>query len=379
MKRITLVFFVLMLVFAACEHNTNLQDKGEMPIKINLAPAFVHNLRVTRVSVSITKGDFNDQLDLPITGSTAEGSFADLEIGTYAINIRIYDGFTLIATGSGTGNVRPGETTTVHITLQFVPGGLEIVVGWGLPYEDCRRILLVGNSHTYVNAGVDVHLQALINAAHPDWNAVVNAQTGGGYTLENHYHDQATLNSINEGDWDLVILQEQSSRPITDPELFYAYADSLHQVIAESGALTGFYMTWAWRNNPEMYEPIRDAYNYIGAYLNALVVPAGVAYHNNDQQPHAPDLYSSDNYHPSLNGTYLVACLMLAKIWNVNPIGNAYYPAGIDLATANYLQNLAWTTAQAEKGAHETQFIPDWHSKTLFGWQKPESGLALAM
>ncbi len=377
MKRITLVFFVVMLALAACGHNTNLQEKGDMPIKINLAPAVANNLNVSRVSVTITKGDFSEQIDLPISGSNAEGTFEDLEIGTYAIDVDIYDGFTLIATGSGTGTVRPGETTTVHITLQFVHGGLEIVIGWGLPYEDCRRILLVGNSHTYFNGGVDTHLQALINVAHPEWNAVVDAQTMGGYTLENHYNDQNTLEAIANGDWDLVFLQEQSSRPMNDPNLFYAYCDSLHSVIAESGALTGFYMTWAWRNNPEMYEPIRDAYNYIGAYLDALVAPAGVAYYNNNQQPHPLDLYYTDNYHPSLYGTYLVACLMLAKIWNINPVGNTYFPEGIDQVSAEYLQNLAWTTAQQvnAKNTADSSFKP----MTDLNWYEPGDRKQLAM
>ena len=373
----------ILALLTACQHNpSHPTEKGELPISINLEPAVAHGLNVTQVEVTITKGDFTDAMDLAIVGNSAAGTFADLEIGTYAIDVAVYDDSTLIATGSGTGLVKPGETTTVYITLHFVNGGLEIVINWGLPYEDCRRVLLVGNSHTYFNGGVDAHLQALIDTAHPEWNTTVSARTMGGYTLQQHYNDQNTLDAIAGGDWDLVILQEQSSRPMNDPALFYQYSALLSDVIGQAGALTGFYMTWAWRNNPEMYEPIRDAYYYIGAYLDALVVPAGVAYHTASYDTLAFNLYAPDNYHPSLHGTYLVSCLMLAGIWNVNPSGNSYIPAGISASEAAYLQNLAWSTIQAESAKNRPVLPPEepaWLIPEPLPWTEHPGLQALAM
>jgi len=362
-----LIFFSLMavLLVAGCKtHTTQPTQTGELPVRMDLSPAAQFNITVTRVEVTIVKGSFSQSMDLAINGSLAEGTFEDLEPGVYAIDVRVYEGLTLIATGHGTGVVSPSQTTTVHITLQFVPGGLEIVVGWGLPYEASRRVLLVGNSHTYVNEGVDTHLQALMAAAQPEWNVVVEDRTAGGYTLENHYHDQNTLDAIATGDWDLVVLQEQSSRPMLYPELFYSYADSLHTLIQQSGARSGFYMTWAWRNNPEMYVPIRDAYRYIAAYLDALVVPAGVAWYNADALHGMPNLYDTDNYHPSIYGTYLVACLMMARIWNLNPMGNSYYPAQIDAASALMIQQLAWDTHQHEYRDLEGGLLLEWDAMT---------------
>lgn len=358
MKRALFVLLTALLLFTfiACDRrNTEPEDLGKMPISMNLAPAFQQGFNVTRVNVSITKGDFTAQQDMLIDGTSAGGLFEDLEMGTYAINVSVFEDTLLIATGLGTGTVSPGQTTTVYITLQFVPGGLEVVVHWGLPYEQCRRVLFVGNSHTYFNGGVDAHLQGLLDAVHPEWGAVIQARTIGGATLEQHYADLTTLSTIQTGNWDLVILQEQSSRPMNYPDLFYQACQNLDAVIAQSGALTGFYMTWAWRNNPEMYIPIRNAYNYIGAYLDGLVCPAGVAWYNNNQSPDSLDLYAPDNYHPSLNGTYLVSCLFLATIWNISPVGNHYVPAGIDPVSAAYLQNLAWTTVQGYHNARAGQ------------------------
>jgi hypothetical protein len=338
------VLFMLLLLACGRHNPVNEPETGELPISMNLQPAVLHGFNVSLVRVTITKGSFTETQDLTISGSMAEGTFAELELGTYAIDVDVFDGFTLIATGHGTGTVQPAQNTTVYITLQFIPGGLDIVINWGLPYEESRRVLMLGNSHTYYNGGVDTHLQAMLGAVHPEWGTVVEAYYPGGYTLENHFNDPTSISTINGGDWDLVILQEMSSRPMDDPDLFYQYATELNTVINHAGALTGFYMTWAWRNNPEMFVPTRDAYNYIGAYLDALVVPAGVSFYNCTASYPQLDLYAADNYHPSPWGTYLVTCTMLAGIWNINPVGNPYHPVEISDSDALILQNVAWNT-----------------------------------
>ncbi|MCK9556889.1 MAG: hypothetical protein PHQ78_02140 [Candidatus Cloacimonetes bacterium] len=43
----------------------------------------------------------------------------------------------------------------------------------------------------------------------------------------------------------------------------------------------------------------------------------------------------------------LVLCLgLLAKIWNINPLGNPYHPEALDHLTAHLIQELAWNTVQ---------------------------------
>lgn len=344
------IYFLIVLIclgiVACAKSNTPPLVLGEMPIRMNLQPAISQGYNVSSVEVTIRKGDFSSQQDLTIDGTIASGTFGNLEPGTYAIDVLVYDGLNLIATGQGTGNVVPAQTTTVYITLQFVPGALDIQITWGLPYELCRRVLLVGNSHTYYNGGVDTHLGLLLADAVPQWNVNVSSVTMGGATLQDHLQSPNTISVIETGDWDLVILQEQSSRPMTDPDLFYNAATDLHNIIRQSGALTGLYMTWPWRNNPEMYVPIRNAYTYLGARLDALVIPAGVGFYNAGISYPSLNLYDADNSHASMQGTYLVACIMMAKIWNINPIGNRYYPQSLDSETAAMIQELAWQTVQ---------------------------------
>lgn len=339
------ILLVSLLLVQACSHNpTQPKPKGNLPVTMDLNPAFQMNVNVSAVHVTITRGSFSSTITMAISGTSASGLFTDLEPGIYAIEVNVYDQLLLVATGIGTGIVSPGQSTSVTIGLQFVQGGLEIVVDWGDSWQDARRVLLVGNSHTYYNGGVDTHLQQMINEAHPEWDVVVQSRTAGGYTLENHYNDHTTLNTISNGDWDLVVLQEQSSRPMNDPQLFFQYSAALDSLIIASGGKTGFYMTWEWRNNPEMYIPIRDAYTYIGAYLGAMVAPAGVAFHNCMAADPRINLYDGDNYHPSLAGTYLAACTMLASIWNIDTTTITYCPEGLDPVDAATLRQIARNT-----------------------------------
>ena len=52
------------------------------------------------------------------------------------------------------------------------------------------------------------------------------------------------------------------------------------------------------------------------------------------------NLYSGDNSHPSLSGTYLTACVMYASMFQKSPVG-ANYTAGLSEYDAFYLQLIA--------------------------------------
>jgi hypothetical protein len=141
------------------------------------------------------------------------------------------------------------------------------------------------------------------------------------------------------------VLQEQSTRPITDPELFYAYARELDDVIAEAGARTAFFMTWAYQNDPGMIETLADAYAQIGAELGAPVAPVGLAWDRSRREDPDLNLYGGDGSHPNPHGTYLTACVFFALLWGQDPTGNPYSgDPSISDADREFLQRIAWET-----------------------------------
>ena len=208
-----------------------------------------------------------------------------------------------------------------------------------------ENVLFIGNSYTASNGGIHNHLDQFVESAFPDFNFFTTGQTVGGSTLQLHFNTASTIDLIQDGNWDSVVLQEQSTRPIDNPNLFYQYAEYLDEIITESGAETMFFMTWAREYNPEMIEGLAEAYNNIGDQLNADVCPVGRAFEKAiDENPHI-DLYTGDGSHPNAFGTYLAICMFYACMFEENPVGTEYISSpAISEQEKNYLQMIAWET-----------------------------------
>ncbi len=349
----TILFFsiIFIIVFSGCsiDETSGVIQTEDLPITLSLAPAFEQGFNVTRVSVTITRDGFIDSMNLTIEDSTAYGTFYDLQVGIYEIFVEVYDGDTLIATGYGIGEVVAGETTIVYIILELCEftGNLEIIVEWGdLIPPVPEKILFIGNSITYWNGGVDTHLENLALSADSLQNIECSNVTFGGYTLENHYNNPTTIEEIQQENWDIVVLQEMTSRPVNDPELFYEYATLLDSIITETGAQTVFFFSWPFQDSfEEMIEAQAAAFNYIGAQLDAPVIPVARAWQLSIQEDPLLNLYDNDGNHPNHHGTYLAACVFYAYFWNQSPVEIPYVSDdSITEEEQLFLQDIAWDT-----------------------------------
>ena len=349
MKRILLfISLLLIIIIFSCKITTKPQEKpGEIPLNISLQPAFDNGFDVTKVEAILSKDNFSQTLNLTIEADSAKGTFTDLEPGIYQITINIYDHETLIATGSATAEVVAGETTTVHITLHIIEqtGDLEIIVDWVVEKNFPDSILFVGNSYTYINGGLDYHFKRFAESAHSDWNINTSKVAYGGYTLSNHYHNPTTIATIQSKRYDYIVLQEQSTRPIEEPDSMYYYATLLDDMIQDAGAKTVFFMTWAKENNPESIEQIANSYEHITQELDSKLVPVGRAFEKAMQMAPQIELYNPDHSHPSPYGTYLTVCTFFAFFYDESPVGVEY--CNVDDITAQdkeTIQNIAWQT-----------------------------------
>ena len=208
-----------------------------------------------------------------------------------------------------------------------------------------HSILFVGNSYTYVNGGVDVHLRNLVASAHPAYNLTTTNVTVGGYTLGDHWQYAPTRDSISSGRWDVVVLQEQSQRPQLEPDSFYYFARLLNGEILHAEEETAFYMTWARQNDPPMIEPLAAAYDSMGCELGAVVAPCGRAFQRVVETDSTINLYDTDGSHPSVWGTYLACCVFYASLMQESPVGISYVnDPRITDAQRLFLQTVAWET-----------------------------------
>ena len=351
-KIIKFIYIFAMITLIGCQQlGTEIEQIGELPLSLSLQPALDNGFDVTDVRVTITKDEFTSSLYLTINDSTntASGIFSELQPGIYTIYVEVFEDEVVIATGTGTGEVIAGETTMVEIILEFVPltGSLEIIVDWGnlIPVLP-QRVLFIGNSITYFNGGIDLHTMNLANSIDSTLTIECESVTGGGWTLQQHYNSSITIQLIENGNWDLVILQEMTSRPVNDPQSFYEYATLLDSVITEAGAQTAFFFSWPFESVfDEMIEQQSAAYNYIGNELDAPVIPVARAWQFSLQQNPDLELFMADGNHPNVHGTYLACCTFFAFLWDESPVGASYVnDISITEDEALFLQTIAWET-----------------------------------
>jgi hypothetical protein len=196
--------------------------------------------------------------------------------------------------------------------------------------QDTLRVLFLGNSYTNNIPNI------VQNIADSQGKIMVHDRhTLGGYTLQEHAVDATGLAKVAAGNWDFVVIQEQSQLPSFSPNQVstqvYPYAASLANSIREANPCTQpiFYMTWGRENgdanNCEFYEPVctyegmqerlTESYNEMAMDNDALVAPVGETWRR--VRAANPDfgLYNGDGSHPNANGAYLASCVFYSMFY----------------------------------------------------------------
>lgn len=343
-----IVCFSSLLILISCaskiSNNDEIADKGNIPLNISLVPLQELNVQVTQAIATLSKDNEVIPYNLSVTADNASATINDLNPGVWHILIELFSESYLVASGEADVEVFPGQTSHVDLTLIIsdITGSIEINVDWELETQLPERVLFIGNSYTYYNEGLAWMFSSVTESTSENYGVQVHSITGGGLTLQNHFETPSTIETILNGNWDIVVLQEQSQMPILDTETFLTYATKLDSVIDLSGAQTCFFMTWAREYDQNQITGLSSAYLQAGEELNALVVPVGLVYNYVFEVNHEIDLYMDDSSHPSIQGTYLAALCFFQSLFNENAQTATFIPQGINTQDANYLQEAAW-------------------------------------
>jgi hypothetical protein len=210
------------------------------------------------------------------------------------------------------------------------------------------RILFVGNSFTEANNGLENHVRRLAASAQPPKPLLTDSHIRGGATLKIHYARREALEVIRGGGYDVVVLQddipELRERSV---EPFLEHARLFDRAIAESGATTLFFMAWPYeRLNWIGLDAIAAAHRQIGGELGAPIAPVAIAFDRASSQRPAMNMLGRDKEHESIYGTYLAACVIYATVFGESPVGLTYAPWRVSVEEAEFLQRIAWETAQ---------------------------------
>lgn len=225
--------------------------------------------------------------------------------------------------------------------------------------QDTLRVLFLGNSYTSYN-NLPQLVQSLSSSAKK--RLIIDSNMPGGFPISSHLNDATTLLKIKQGNWDYVVIQEQSQIPSID---YYRY-NGMYPALTDLKALvTQFnpcarmitYMTWGRQfggkqcdptntycspvfvNFNHMQDSLTSAYMEISDLLKIQCAPVGVTWQNilNDT---ILILHSTDNSHPNIDGSYVAALTIYSSIWK-QPTSGITFNAGLIQSRALYYQQMS--------------------------------------
>lgn len=264
------------------------------------------------------------------------------------------------------------------------------------PAQHPIEILFVGNSFTHGHvAPAQTYNSGLITDANgtgyggvpgifkqftleEGLNYSVTIEAVGGEDLQGHFQTKSAI--IGQPDWDVVVLQEQSTQPLPashggDPGLYYTGAENLQNLILANNPAAQIYLYETWASPTSvanqgytnagglqaMQDDLQDAtYTvYYGLGLSGVAragdafmraVDQGVADANpaNGISPGMVNLWAADSRHASAYGSYLAAAVLYAEITGADPrslsvgVGSAAAGLGLDATAADSLNRIAY-------------------------------------
>ncbi len=224
-------------------------------------------------------------------------------------------------------------------------------------------VMWVGNSFFYYNNSLHNHFGKLVASAGAGARVRGISVTVSGSGLD--WHDMASLlrpdglgrysfvgdNEIRFNktgrQFDTAVMMDCSQCPV-HPQLQGAFHDAVRRhaaLLTQAGVRPVLFMSWAYKDKPEMTAQLAEQYTLAANANDALVIPAGLAFAKAIAKRPGIELYEADKRHPSLAGTYLAACTAYAALYRKSPVGLGY-TAGLDAELATLLQTAAWETAQ---------------------------------
>ena len=229
-----------------------------------------------------------------------------------------------------------------------------------------KTLMLVGNSFFYFNNSMHRYLGGLVAAGMPELRGQYRATSvtisGSGlnwHDMEAYLRPGSGMASYSfvagnkvvfntfDKPFEAVIMNDCSQCPIHPQlkDLFHEFAKKHSDTIVSRGARPVLFMTWAYKDKPEMTAQLAEQYTLAGNANGALVIPAGLAFAKAMAKDPALELYFTDKRHPSLAGSYLGAATIYAALYGKSPVG-LKYTGGLEEKTAAFLQQVAWETVR---------------------------------
>ncbi|NVB43017.1 hypothetical protein G6O69_34665 [Pseudenhygromyxa sp. WMMC2535] len=229
------------------------------------------------------------------------------------------------------------------------------------PPEEPIDVLFIGNSYTNMH-----DLPALVEALGEQAGVPLHAEklAVGGKNFEYHLARSKTAAVLEEGDWDVVVLQSHSLDPLRNPDGFFEAGEELVEMVEASGAEPLLFETWARKRGHNLYNyfkptggspeemqaRVSESYSTLAERTGAKVIEVGRAWRALRTQAPQLDPYASDSAHPGKLGAYLTANVFFAALTDVSPVGKVEPLLDIDPKDAALIQRQAAAVIQPRCG-----------------------------
>lgn len=221
--------------------------------------------------------------------------------------------------------------------------------------QTTKKVFFIGNSYTDTH-NIPQLVESIAKAAGDQLSYTSHAP--GGATLQQHNNNQIVNNTIAQGNWDYVVLQEQSQLPaFPEPDVInqvYPYAAALSKKIKQANPCTQvtFYMTWGRKNGDQancafwkpmctyigMDDLLQQRYMTMATTNKGIVAPVAAVWRYLITNHPEIELYSADESHPSVEGAMAAAYTFYAIFFEKAPT-NSTFANNLPAATINTIKN----------------------------------------
>ncbi|TJY37751.1 SGNH/GDSL hydrolase family protein [Pontimicrobium aquaticum] len=177
------------------------------------------------------------------------------------------------------------------------------------------KVLFVGNSYT---ARENIPQTVSTIGTYAGSTIEVALSTAEGASLDDHWHQKRGLKTrtlILENKYDYVILQDQSMRPIDNPDGLIRDIKWFSKYTTRHDSKLGLFVTWA-KNKSHYNQQVQIINAYVKASKESggFLIPVGNKWQIAKEKYPDIELYDKDGSHPSKIGGILSSLIIASSI-----------------------------------------------------------------
>lgn len=209
--------------------------------------------------------------------------------------------------------------------------------------EPIKEVLFIGNSLTYYH-DMPLTLQAMLTEKGIKIN--IHQSTIPGFSLSDHLTNPKTIETLQSQNWDFVIMQEATVRVLIPEVRDYNFAptilklDSLiklkkgHTILYQSYPISIYpqkycypsfmirpeipeteYCSDSLMNSTEEFKIIQASFKQASNSIQGEIAPVGFCFELfKKKYPELSLFENADDTHPSILGSYLIACVFFKQL-----------------------------------------------------------------